>query len=60
MLIGKTENGFFAVDSHSSSDGMCSVSGKSIRVLLQTVEEVFTYLNRLLLHFGTRKPLNVI
>ena len=29
MLIGKTENGFFAVDSHSSSDGMCSVSGNS-------------------------------
>ena len=45
MLIGKTENGFFAFDSHSrSSDGMCSVSGKSIRVLLQTVEEVLLIL----------------
>ena len=34
MLIGKTENHFFAFDSHSrSSDGMCNVSGKSTRGL---------------------------
>ncbi|XP_078311297.1 uncharacterized protein LOC144618640 [Crassostrea virginica] len=56
MLIGKTENGFFAFDSHSrSSDGMCSVSGKSTRVLLLTVDEVFSHLESLASSLGYSK-----
>ena len=56
MLIGKTENHFFAFDSHSrNSDGMCNVSGKSTRVLLQTVEEVFAHLEGLASSLGYSK-----
>ena len=48
MLIGKTENAFYAFDSHSrNSDGMCSVSGKSSRILLPNIDEVFSHLERL-------------
>ncbi|XP_078320119.1 uncharacterized protein LOC111115941 [Crassostrea virginica] len=48
MLIGKTENAFYTFDSHSrNSDGMCSVSGKSTRILLPNIDEVFSHLGRL-------------
>ncbi|XP_078315563.1 uncharacterized protein LOC144619975 [Crassostrea virginica] len=53
LLIGKTEDGFFAFDSHSRSlDGMCSFSGKSTRVLLQNVIEVFSHLENLAISLG--------
>ncbi|XP_062615266.1 uncharacterized protein LOC134277003, partial [Saccostrea cucullata] len=53
MLIGSTENGFFAFDSHSrSSDGMLSVTGKSTRILFQNVNEVYSYLQGLALSMG--------
>ena len=60
MLIGKTENCFYAFDYHSgNSDGMCSISGKSTRVILQNVHEVFCHLERLVLHWGSQELLNV-
>lgn len=41
LLLGKTECGFFAFDSHSRSiNGMCSVTGKSTRILLKDYKEV--------------------
>ncbi|XP_062614203.1 uncharacterized protein LOC134275940 [Saccostrea cucullata] len=53
MLIGSTERGFFAFDSHSrSSDGMLSVTGKSTRILFQNVNEVYSYLQGLALSMG--------
>lgn len=56
LLIGKTENGFFAFDSHSrSSSEMFSVSGKSTRVLLQDIKDVYSYLLNLALSMGYSK-----
>ncbi|XP_062613488.1 uncharacterized protein LOC134275232 [Saccostrea cucullata] len=56
MLIGSTESGFFAFDSHSrSADGMLNVSGKSTRVLLQNVNEVYSHLQSLALSMGYSK-----
>lgn len=53
FLIGKTESGFFAFDSHSrSSDGMLSVSGKSTRVLLHNEAEVYSHVQDLALSMG--------
>ncbi|XP_062614313.1 uncharacterized protein LOC134276047 [Saccostrea cucullata] len=53
MLIGSTESGFFAFDSHSrSSDGMLSVTGKSTRILFQNVNEVYSYLQGLAFSMG--------
>ncbi|XP_062579086.1 uncharacterized protein LOC134241009 [Saccostrea cucullata] len=56
MLVGLTESGYFAFDSHSrSSDGMLSVTGKSTRVLLESEHEVFSYLQDLALSMGYSK-----
>lgn len=45
--------GFFAFDSHSrSSDGMLSMSGKSTRVLLSNVYEVFSHIQNLARSMG--------
>ncbi|XP_062602076.1 uncharacterized protein LOC134263711 [Saccostrea cucullata] len=56
MLIGSTESGFFAFDSHSrSADGMLNVSGKSTRVLFQNVNEVYSHLQNLALSMGYSK-----
>lgn len=53
FLIGKTESGFFAFDSHSrSSDGMLSISGKSTRVLLHNVAEVYSHIQNIALSMG--------
>ncbi|XP_062618494.1 uncharacterized protein LOC134280069 [Saccostrea cucullata] len=53
LLIGSTESGFFAFDSHSrSSDGMLSVTGKSTRILFQNLNEVSLYLKSLALSMG--------
>lgn len=56
MLIGKLQNGFFSFDSHSrSTEGMLSIFGKSTRVLLQSVEEVFSHIQNLALSMGYSK-----
>lgn len=53
FLIGKTERGFFAFDSHSrSSGGMLSMCGKSTRVLLNNVYEVFSHIQNLARSMG--------
>lgn len=53
FLIGRTETGFFAFDSHSrSSDGMLSMFGKSTSVLLNNVSEVFSHLHNIALSIG--------
>lgn len=44
---------FFAFDSHSRSvDGMCSVNGKSTRVLLKDLKEVYSHLQNIALSMG--------
>lgn len=56
LLIGKLQNGFFSFDSHSrSTEGMLSIFGKSTRVLLQSVEEVFSHIQNLALSMGYSK-----
>ncbi|XP_062611086.1 uncharacterized protein LOC134272924 [Saccostrea cucullata] len=56
MLIGVTGSGFFAFDSHSrSSDGMISVTGRSTRILLQNVSEVYSHLLGLAFSMGYTK-----
>lgn len=53
LLLGKTECGFFAFDSHSRSiNGMCSVTGKSTRILLKDYKEVYSHLQNLALSMG--------
>ncbi|XP_062574797.1 uncharacterized protein LOC134236639 [Saccostrea cucullata] len=53
LLIGKTTDGFFIFDSHARcSRGYLSVRGKSTRILLKDVQDVYLHLRSLALSMG--------
>ncbi|XP_062596168.1 uncharacterized protein LOC134257593 [Saccostrea cucullata] len=53
LLIGKTNDGFFSFDSHARcSRGYLSVRGKSTRILLKDVQDVYLHLRSLAISMG--------
>lgn len=53
ILVGDIGSGVFIFDSHSRSfDGMCSVSGKSTRLLFQNASELYSYIQNIALSMG--------
>lgn len=56
LLIGRASNGFFSFDSHARcSRGYLSVRGKSTRIMLKDVQDVFQHLRLLALSMGFSK-----
>ncbi|XP_062581095.1 uncharacterized protein LOC134242909 [Saccostrea cucullata] len=53
LLIGKTNDGFFSFDSHARCPrGYLSVRGKSTRILLKDVQDVYLHLRSLAISMG--------
>ncbi|XP_062573153.1 uncharacterized protein LOC134235086, partial [Saccostrea cucullata] len=53
LVVGKTTDGFFIFDSHSRcSRGYLSVHGKSTRILLENVHDVYLHLRSLAISMG--------
>lgn len=53
LLISKTDNGYFLFDSHSRCDkGLLCVDGKSTRILLGSIEQIYFQLQSLAVSLG--------
>ncbi|XP_062569582.1 uncharacterized protein LOC134231612 [Saccostrea cucullata] len=53
FLVGKTEDGFFTFDPHSRSKSGCmSVSGRSTRILYQSVDDIYNHILSLAMSMG--------
>ncbi|XP_062581675.1 uncharacterized protein LOC134243443 [Saccostrea cucullata] len=53
FLVGKTEDGFFTFDPHSRSQSGCMiVSGRSTRILYQSVDDIYNHILSLAISMG--------